>query len=210
MKLCYSLIWIISFRGSMWSILVVSNIASWSFCKAKYYILPEMDYSNIISLLVYLVGTKKYSLIVIILSLVWEKFAWCHYLWNLKQSIVRFVALRPNGLEVLFMNLILEVQVDSYVYLPPNFEHSLTCDASATLVVFERRYILYGHRPEYTYSYTSCGFYYVNLVSSVYTFLISFLAIFLDPLHYLKFLQIVYRIEILLGQWLWVKGLYLL
>ncbi|KAM4085517.1 hypothetical protein ACJW30_10G034100 [Castanea mollissima] len=30
--------------------------------------------------------------------------------------------------------------VDSYAYLPPNFQHSLKCDASATLVVFERRY----------------------------------------------------------------------
>lgn len=85
-----------------------------------------------------------------------------------------FVALRPNGLEVLFMDLIFEVQVDSYVYLPPNFEHSLTCDASATLLVLERRYILYGHRLEYTYSYTSCGFYSVSLGASVYTFLISF------------------------------------
>ncbi|XP_040987120.1 (S)-ureidoglycine aminohydrolase isoform X1 [Juglans microcarpa x Juglans regia] len=30
--------------------------------------------------------------------------------------------------------------VDSYAYLPPNFQHSVKCDASATLVVFERRY----------------------------------------------------------------------
>ncbi|KAB1215686.1 Ureidoglycine aminohydrolase [Morella rubra] len=30
--------------------------------------------------------------------------------------------------------------VDSYAYLPPSFQHSLKCDASATLVVFERRY----------------------------------------------------------------------
>ncbi|KAK9984809.1 hypothetical protein SO802_034334 [Lithocarpus litseifolius] len=33
-----------------------------------------------------------------------------------------------------------ELMVDSYAYLPPNFQHSLKCDASATLVVFERRY----------------------------------------------------------------------
>ncbi|KAM3734699.1 hypothetical protein ACB098_10G035200 [Castanea mollissima] len=33
-----------------------------------------------------------------------------------------------------------ELIVDSYAYLPPNFQHSLKCDASATLVVFERRY----------------------------------------------------------------------
>lgn len=32
------------------------------------------------------------------------------------------------------------LMVDSYVYLPPNFEHFLKSDASATLVVFERRY----------------------------------------------------------------------
>ncbi|CAA3032224.1 (S)-ureidoglycine aminohydrolase [Olea europaea subsp. europaea] len=31
-------------------------------------------------------------------------------------------------------------QVDSYAYLPPNSKHSLNSDASATLVVFERRY----------------------------------------------------------------------
>ncbi|KAF8412475.1 hypothetical protein HHK36_000439 [Tetracentron sinense] len=39
--------------------------------------------------------------------------------------------------------------VDSYAYLPPNFEHSLKCDAAATLVVFERRYVyLENHIPE--------------------------------------------------------------
>ncbi|KAM7491156.1 hypothetical protein LguiA_034077 [Lonicera macranthoides] len=32
------------------------------------------------------------------------------------------------------------LKVDSYAYLPPNSEHSLQCDDSATLVVFERRY----------------------------------------------------------------------
>ncbi|KAI5602140.1 hypothetical protein BDE02_01G137100 [Populus trichocarpa] len=30
--------------------------------------------------------------------------------------------------------------MDSYAYLPPNFEHSLECGASATLAVFEHRY----------------------------------------------------------------------
>ncbi|KAK1306092.1 hypothetical protein QJS10_CPA10g01027 [Acorus calamus] len=34
--------------------------------------------------------------------------------------------------------------VDSYAYLPPNYEHSLTCDKEATLVVFERRHINIG------------------------------------------------------------------
>ncbi|KAJ9173308.1 hypothetical protein P3X46_016459 [Hevea brasiliensis] len=33
-----------------------------------------------------------------------------------------------------------KIMVDSYAYLPPNFEHSVECDASATLAVFERRY----------------------------------------------------------------------
>ncbi|KAG8387187.1 hypothetical protein BUALT_Bualt03G0227200 [Buddleja alternifolia] len=33
-----------------------------------------------------------------------------------------------------------KLEVDSYAYLPPNVEHSLNSDASATLVVFERRY----------------------------------------------------------------------
>ncbi|XP_073299344.1 (S)-ureidoglycine aminohydrolase-like [Primulina huaijiensis] len=33
-----------------------------------------------------------------------------------------------------------KLEVDSYAYLPPNLEHSLKSDNSATLVVFERRY----------------------------------------------------------------------
>jgi len=33
-----------------------------------------------------------------------------------------------------------QLMVDSYAYLAPNSKHSLECDASATLVVFERRY----------------------------------------------------------------------
>ncbi|XP_044484014.1 (S)-ureidoglycine aminohydrolase [Mangifera indica] len=33
-----------------------------------------------------------------------------------------------------------ELMVDSYAYLPPNFEHSLRADKSSTIVVFERRY----------------------------------------------------------------------
>ncbi|OMP07500.1 hypothetical protein COLO4_07285 [Corchorus olitorius] len=33
-----------------------------------------------------------------------------------------------------------KLMVDSYAYLPPNFEHSLKSDEPATLVVFERRY----------------------------------------------------------------------
>ncbi|KAK8538191.1 hypothetical protein V6N13_096028 [Hibiscus sabdariffa] len=33
-----------------------------------------------------------------------------------------------------------KLMVDSYAYLPPNFEHSLTSYGSATLAVFERRY----------------------------------------------------------------------
>ncbi|XP_059657677.1 (S)-ureidoglycine aminohydrolase [Cornus florida] len=37
-----------------------------------------------------------------------------------------------------------KLMVDSYVYLPPNLEHSIKCDASATLVVFERRYAYLG------------------------------------------------------------------
>ncbi|KAF2315130.1 hypothetical protein GH714_038213 [Hevea brasiliensis] len=33
-----------------------------------------------------------------------------------------------------------KLTVDSYAYLPPNFEHSVKCDVSPTLVVFEKRY----------------------------------------------------------------------
>ncbi|KAJ4712625.1 (S)-ureidoglycine aminohydrolase [Melia azedarach] len=33
-----------------------------------------------------------------------------------------------------------KLTVDSYAYLPPNFEHSLKADRSSTLVVFERRH----------------------------------------------------------------------
>ncbi|XP_068650757.1 (S)-ureidoglycine aminohydrolase [Aristolochia californica] len=39
--------------------------------------------------------------------------------------------------------------VDSYAYLPPNFDHSLECHSAATLVVIERRYLnLESHMPE--------------------------------------------------------------
>ncbi|XP_011031978.1 PREDICTED: (S)-ureidoglycine aminohydrolase isoform X2 [Populus euphratica] len=34
-----------------------------------------------------------------------------------------------------------QLMVDSYAYLAPNSKHSLECDASATLVVFERRFV---------------------------------------------------------------------
>ncbi|KAL2322980.1 hypothetical protein Fmac_027359 [Flemingia macrophylla] len=41
------------------------------------------------------------------------------------------------------------LKVDSYAYFPPNFEHSIECDALATIVVFERRYTqLPNHVPE--------------------------------------------------------------
>ncbi|KAI4327198.1 hypothetical protein L6164_019687 [Bauhinia variegata] len=33
-----------------------------------------------------------------------------------------------------------KLKVDEYAYLPPKLDHSITCDSSATLVVFERRY----------------------------------------------------------------------
>lgn len=46
-----------------------------------------------------------------------------------------------------------DFQVDSYAYLPPNSEHSIECDASATIVVFERRFVLF---PPFTiYKYVS-------------------------------------------------------
>lgn len=37
------------------------------------------------------------------------------------------------------------LMVDSYAYVPPNFQHSINSDASATLVVFERRYAYKGN-----------------------------------------------------------------
>ncbi|KAL4344085.1 hypothetical protein AHAS_Ahas11G0143100 [Arachis hypogaea] len=41
------------------------------------------------------------------------------------------------------------LKVDSYAYLPPNFEHSIESDSPATIVVFERRYApLQNHVPE--------------------------------------------------------------
>ncbi|KNA12323.1 hypothetical protein SOVF_126930 [Spinacia oleracea] len=43
------------------------------------------------------------------------------------------------------------LMVDSYAYLPPNFQHSIDSGASATLVVFERRYSYLGdYLPELT------------------------------------------------------------
>ncbi|KAK3029853.1 hypothetical protein RJ639_038287 [Escallonia herrerae] len=42
-----------------------------------------------------------------------------------------------------------KLMVDSYAYLPPNLEHFLNCDESATLIVFEKRYEqLENHIPE--------------------------------------------------------------
>ncbi|XP_028762730.1 (S)-ureidoglycine aminohydrolase isoform X2 [Neltuma alba] len=41
------------------------------------------------------------------------------------------------------------LKVDTYAYLPPNYKHIIECDASATIVVFERRYApLENHVPE--------------------------------------------------------------
>ncbi|ONI06350.1 hypothetical protein PRUPE_5G055300 [Prunus persica] len=40
-----------------------------------------------------------------------------------------------------------KLTVDSYAYLPPNVEHSLKCDGSATLVVFERRHASLENQP---------------------------------------------------------------
>ncbi|KAK4746522.1 hypothetical protein SAY87_012834 [Trapa incisa] len=38
---------------------------------------------------------------------------------------------------------------NSYAYIPPNIDHSVSCDSLATLVVFERRYAsLNDHKPE--------------------------------------------------------------
>ncbi|XP_057516057.1 (S)-ureidoglycine aminohydrolase-like isoform X2 [Amaranthus tricolor] len=34
------------------------------------------------------------------------------------------------------------LMVDSYAYLPPNFQHSIDSAVSATLVVFERRFMV--------------------------------------------------------------------
>lgn len=33
--------------------------------------------------------------------------------------------------------------MDSYAYFPPNFEHSIESDALGTIVVFERRFVLF-------------------------------------------------------------------
>ncbi|XP_008794886.2 probable (S)-ureidoglycine aminohydrolase isoform X3 [Phoenix dactylifera] len=42
-----------------------------------------------------------------------------------------------------------KLPVDSYAYLPANVEHTLKCDKTATLIIFERRYaILQDHYPE--------------------------------------------------------------
>ncbi|KAF7828487.1 (S)-ureidoglycine aminohydrolase [Senna tora] len=41
------------------------------------------------------------------------------------------------------------LKVDSYAYIPPKYDHFIECDASATIVVFERRYVpLQNHAPE--------------------------------------------------------------
>ncbi|XP_054823059.1 (S)-ureidoglycine aminohydrolase [Prosopis cineraria] len=41
------------------------------------------------------------------------------------------------------------LKMDTYAYFPPNYNHTIECDASATIVVFERRYAsLENHVPE--------------------------------------------------------------
>ncbi|KAK9127650.1 hypothetical protein Syun_016447 [Stephania yunnanensis] len=46
--------------------------------------------------------------------------------------------------------------VDSYAYVPPNFEHTLKCDTLATIVMFERRYSsLQNHVPEFVIGSTN-------------------------------------------------------
>lgn len=50
---------------------------------------------------------------------------------------IYLVYLRYEKFDALFF----ELQVDTYAYLPPNYDHSIECDVSATIVVFERRFV---------------------------------------------------------------------
>ena len=68
----------------------------------------------------------------------WEKI-YCHFYLSNKESLMPFLLNKKK--EVKSIAILFKMQVDSYAYLPPNFQHSLKCDASATLVVFERRYV---------------------------------------------------------------------
>jgi (S)-ureidoglycine aminohydrolase len=38
-----------------------------------------------------------------------------------------------------------KLMVDSYAYIPPNVEHSINCEASSTLLIFERKYVKNGN-----------------------------------------------------------------
>ncbi|CAL9176187.1 (S)-ureidoglycine aminohydrolase-like [Musa acuminata AAA Group] len=66
------------------------------------------------------------------------------------KDVERFVFVVDGG--VTFSNGSIidhKLPVDSYAYLPPNVEHLLKCDTTATILIFERRYIsLENHCPE--------------------------------------------------------------
>ncbi|RZC86538.1 hypothetical protein C5167_029890 [Papaver somniferum] len=72
-----------------------------------------------------------------------------HFIMYLaKMEVLSSSAPPPKDVER-YEILLSGIQVDSYAYLPSNLEHSVTCDAPATLVVFERRYAsLPNHIPE--------------------------------------------------------------
>ncbi|KAI6702338.1 hypothetical protein NL676_011474 [Syzygium grande] len=64
-------------------------------------------------------------------------------------DIERFICVVQGTVSLAMSSKSQRLMVDSYAYLPPNVEHSLSADAPATLVVFERRYAsLDGHVAE--------------------------------------------------------------
>ncbi|XP_030524878.1 (S)-ureidoglycine aminohydrolase [Rhodamnia argentea] len=64
-------------------------------------------------------------------------------------DIERFIFVVQGTVSLAMSSKSQQLMVDSYAYLPPNVEHSLSSDAPATVVVFERRYAsLDSHVPE--------------------------------------------------------------
>ncbi|KAF5178280.1 (S)-ureidoglycine aminohydrolase [Thalictrum thalictroides] len=66
------------------------------------------------------------------------------------QDVERFIFVLQGTVTVTNVSgTVKKLLVDSFVYLPANFEHSIQCETTASLVVFERRYAsLQIHMPE--------------------------------------------------------------
>lgn len=61
------------------------------------------------------------------------------------QDVERFLFVVKGELLLSGGSKVTKIPVDSFAYLPPNFDHSLKSDVSAAVVIFERRYQRLGN-----------------------------------------------------------------